>query len=69
MIILMLNQSRDFARATGKILVLSSSNIVVYGVGIYFTYPEFGIIVGTILSFILAVGWVWLLHPLVQKMS
>ncbi|MCK5453297.1 MAG: DUF3147 family protein [Calditrichia bacterium] len=69
MIILVVNQSRDFARATGKILVLSSSNIVVYGIGIYFTYPEFGIIWGTIFSFFLASLWVWLMHPLVRRLS
>ncbi|MCK4893561.1 MAG: hypothetical protein KAT07_06315 [Calditrichia bacterium] len=69
MIILVVNQSRDFARATGKILVLSSSNIVVYGIGIYFTYPEFGIILGTIFSFFLASLWVWLMHPLVRRLS
>ena len=69
MIILVLNQSNEFARATGKILVLSSSNIVVYGVGIYFTYPQYGIVWGTLISFFLATLWVWLMHPLVRKLS
>jgi len=69
MIILVVNQSQDFARATGKILVLSSSNIVVYGVGIYFTYPEFGIFLGSIFSFLLAALWVWLMHPFVRRLS
>jgi hypothetical protein len=69
MIILVVNQGKDFARATGKILVLSSSNIVVYGMGIYVTYPKFGIVAGTLFSFVLAVVWVWLMHPLVRRLS
>jgi hypothetical protein len=69
MIILVVNQNKDFARATGKILVLSSSNIVVYGIGIYFTYPVIGIFWGTLISFILASLWVWLMHPVIRKIS
>jgi hypothetical protein len=69
MIILVLNQNRDFARATGKILVLSSSNIVIYGVGIYITYPEYGLVWGTLFSFVLAASWVWLMRPLVSRLA
>jgi hypothetical protein len=69
MIILVVNQSGDFARATGKVLVLSSSNIVVYAIGIYFSYPVCGIILGTLFSFFLASLWVFLMHPLVRRIS
>jgi len=69
MIILVVSQGKDFARATGKILILSSSNIVVYGIGIYWTYPEFGIILGTTFSFFMASLWVWLMHPIVRRLS
>lgn len=69
MIILTLNQNKKFARATGKILILSSSNIVVYSMAIYFTYPFYGIIYGTIISFIIAFIWIWLFLPIVKKIA
>ena len=69
MIILARNQNKEFAQATGKILILSSSNIVVYGMSVYVTYPLAGIIPGTIISFFLACAWVGLVHPVVRKMT
>jgi len=64
MVILVKNRGTDFARATGKILILSSSNIVVYGVAVYYTFPAFGIIFGTLISFIIAFLFILLLRPL-----
>ncbi|HLP47688.1 MAG TPA: DUF3147 family protein, partial [Candidatus Kapabacteria bacterium] len=69
MVILTLNQGADFARATGKIMILSSTNIIIYALGVSLTYPTMGIVFGTILSFAMAFLWVMLLHPLVQKLS
>jgi len=69
MVILAINQSREFAQATGKVLVISSTNIVVYSLGVYWSYPRYGIILGTIMSFILAVIWVWSFRPFVHKIS
>jgi len=69
MVILALNQSREFARATGKILILSSTNIVVYGLAVYWSYPRYGIILGTFISFLLAVFWVWGFRPFIHKLS
>ena len=69
MIILVLNQNKMFARATGKVLIISSSNIVIYGLAIYFTYPTIGIVLGTMFSFLMAFLWVWLLRPIVQRAS
>jgi hypothetical protein len=68
MIILVTNQGRKFAQATGKVLVLSSSNIVVYSMMIHITYPSLGILWGTVLSFTTAFIWVWLFQPLLKKM-
>ncbi|PKK82439.1 MAG: hypothetical protein CVT49_13720 [candidate division Zixibacteria bacterium HGW-Zixibacteria-1] len=68
MVILAYNQSVAFAQATGKILILSSSNIVVYGIGVYFTYPTLGIIRGTVISFVAAFVWVWLLSPVMKRL-
>ena len=67
MIILAFNQNIAFARATGKILILSTSNIVVYSLVVYFTYPSMGLLWGTIVSFLSAFIWVWIFHPLVRK--
>ncbi|MBC8278782.1 MAG: DUF3147 family protein [FCB group bacterium] len=67
MVILAINQNRQFAQATGKVLILSSSNIVVFGLGIAFTYPRMGIVWGTAVSFIAAGVWVWIISPIVQR--
>jgi len=66
MVILAVNQGREFAQATGKVMILSSSNIVIYVMGVYFTYPMMGIVAGTIVSFILAFLWVLLLSPVMK---
>jgi hypothetical protein len=69
MVILVINQSREFAQATGKILILSSSNIVVYGIAVYFCYPTIGLWWGTLVSFLVATAWVWIIRPLIQRVS
>lgn len=69
MVILTVTQGIDFARATGKIIVLSSTNIIIYAIGVSFTYPSLGIALGTIVSFALAFIWILLLHPLILRLS
>ena len=69
MIILTINQNRKFAQATGKILVLSSSNIVIYGLGVYFTYMKVGIIWGTIISFSISALWIGICHQIVRRVT
>jgi hypothetical protein len=66
MVILTINQGADFARATGKIMILSSTNIIIYALGVSLTYPSLGIIFGTFVSFVMAFLWIMLLHPLVS---
>ncbi|PLX12759.1 MAG: hypothetical protein C0597_12575 [Marinilabiliales bacterium] len=68
MIILSINQGKKFAQATGKILVLSLSNTVVYIIAVYFTYPKFGILFGTLISYTLSALWITFLYPLVRKL-
>jgi uncharacterized membrane protein (GlpM family) len=63
MVILVRNQGIGFARATGKILVLSSSNIVVYAIAVYYAFPAFGIIIGTVVAFCVAFVWILMLRP------
>ena len=69
MVILTLNQSPEFARAVGKIMILSSTNIIIYALGVNLTYPALGIAMGTIVSFLLSFLWILLIHPLIQKLS
>ncbi|MFH1297213.1 MAG: DUF3147 family protein [Bacteroidota bacterium] len=66
MVILAVNQGKAFAQATGKVMILSSSNIVVYVLGVYFTYPLLGITAGTVISFVVAFLWVVLLRPVIK---
>jgi len=67
MVILKINQSTQFAQATGKILIISISNILVYGCGVYFLYPVAGVAWGTLLSFFAAFIWIWALFPLMRR--
>ncbi len=69
MVILATVQGPAFARATGKILVLSSTNIIVYALIIRLAYPEVGILWGTILGFSGAVLAVWAMRPVVDRIS
>jgi len=69
MVILVINQDKKFAQATEKILILSSSNIVLYGLAVYFTFESYGIIMGTVISFWAAFAWVWIFHPTLKKIS
>lgn len=68
-IILAINQNKEFARATGKVMILSSTNIVIYVICVYYTYPEFGVITGTIISFLISAVYVASLHPFVKKLK
>ncbi len=67
--ILYLSQGVEFARATAKILVLSSSNIIVYVYATAYLYPRVGLIIGTLLSFLAAVGWSALFLPISKKLK
>jgi len=69
MVILVINQDSKFAQATGKILILSSSNIVVYALVVYFTFNNFGFIWGTVLAFWIAFAWVWIFHPVLNRIK
>jgi hypothetical protein len=69
MVILTLNQAPEFARAVGKVMILSSTNIIVYALGVNLTYPALGMAMGTIVSFLLSFIWILLMHPLIRKLS
>jgi len=67
MTILARAQGRDFARETGKVLILSSSNIIVYGIAVAMLFPVVGPWWGTACAFAAAVGYVAILLPLTRK--
>jgi hypothetical protein len=67
MLILTINQSPALARATGKVLIVSSSNIVIYGFVVYITYPTLGVVMGTVVSYLLAALWILLLYLALHK--
>jgi hypothetical protein len=67
MTILTRAQGRSFARATGKVLIVSSSNIIVYGAAVALLYPAIGPWWGTLCAFAAAVGYVALLLPLTRR--
>lgn len=69
MVILAITQGPDFARATGKIMILSSTNIIVYALGVSITYPSLGVLWGTVLAFLGSFLWVLLLFPLINRIS
>jgi hypothetical protein len=67
MTILARAQGRDFARATGKVLIVSSSNIIVYGAAVALLFPAIGPWWGTLCAFAAAAGYVALLLPLSRR--
>jgi hypothetical protein len=64
MTILTRAQGPDFARATGKVLILSSSNIIVYGLVVALLFPLVGPWWGTLCAFAAALAYVALLLPI-----
>jgi MFS family permease len=65
MIILTRSQGKTFARAFGRVMIIASTNIIIYAYGISVTYPSLGVVPGTILSFSLSCIWIVLLYPLI----
>jgi len=69
LVIFTLSQGADFARATGKILILSSSNIIIYAWIAGLTFPSLGPWIGTVLSFGASIAYVALLGKLIAKIK
>jgi len=67
--ILAKNQGAEFTRSVGKVLVLTTTNLLVYALAVYLTYPQFGVVIGTILSYLMSVAWVLMLYPVVKRLS
>jgi len=69
MLVLTNAQGRSFAQATGKVMLPASANIVVYGLAVYLTYPVYGLVVGTLVSYATAAGFVLLIYPIMKRVS
>jgi len=69
MVILTINQNADFARATGKVMLLSTSNITVYVLIFYFIFPGNGLVMATVFSFISAIIWLAILQPVLKRIT
>ncbi|MBU0936149.1 MAG: DUF3147 family protein [Spirochaetes bacterium] len=65
--ILTISQGAAFSRATGKVLLLSSSNIIVYAFAVQALFPLIGRWWGSLAAFAAAALWVTLLRPLLAK--
>ena len=62
-------QGREFAQAAGKVMLLGSANIIFYGLAVQATYPVYGLLWGTLISYAAAVVFVVLAYPLIKKIS
>lgn len=67
--ILARNQGPDFVRSVGKVLTLTTTNLLIYALAVYFTYPQFGVVIGTMISYLASVIWVFSLFPLVKRLA
>lgn len=67
MSILTLSQGPAFSRGAGKILLISSSNIIVYAFCVQASFPAFGFLWGTLISFVAALLWIALLRPVMAR--
>jgi hypothetical protein len=67
MVILVRSQGTAFARATGKVLILSSSNIIIYALMIGIAFPSLGPWWGSLAAFVAAILYISLFLPIVRK--
>jgi hypothetical protein len=68
MVILSMSQGPDFARATGRVLVLSSTNIVVYAAVAGLAFPLFGPWLGTLAAFAASFLYILLLGKVIERL-
>jgi len=68
MVILSTSQGPDFARATGRILILSSTNIVVYTAVAGLAFPLLGPWMGTLAAFTAAFLYILLLGKVIERL-
>jgi hypothetical protein len=65
-VILAVSQGKAFAMATGKVMILSLTNILIFVLSVYYTFPVLGVAGGTLVSVVLAALWVkYVLHRVI----
>lgn len=69
MVILTRSQGPVFARAAGRIMILSSSNIIVYACFAGLLFPLLGPWLGTLASFAIAFGFVFILGKVTARIA
>ncbi len=69
MVILTRSQGPIFARAAGRIMILSSSNIIVYACFAGLLFPLIGPWLGTLASFAVAFGFVFILGKVTARIA
>lgn len=69
MVILTRSQGKVFARAAGRIMILSSSNIIVYAGFAGILFPIIGPWLGTLVSFAIAFGFVFALGKVTARIT
>ena len=67
MVILTMSAGHPFARATGKIMLLASTNIVIYSFSAGYLFPLVGLWWGTLLAYVISAAWVYFLKPLFDR--
>lgn len=67
LVILTMGQGRDFARATGKILIVTSSNIIVYAAVVGATFEPLGPWLGSLLAFCASLAYIAILSKIVAR--
>jgi hypothetical protein len=69
MIITMRVQGPDFTAGMAKSMVFGSPSVVCYSIAIFFFYPSYGILIGTIGAFILAFIATLILYTLSRRLA
>ncbi len=69
MVILTLTQDAHFARATSKVLILSSANILVYAAIVQAAYPKLGVWAGTLCAYAGSITFVTILYPFLRRLA
>jgi hypothetical protein len=67
MTILTMSGGPGLARATGKVMLFASTNILIFAGMVILTYPRLGMPLGTLLAFLAAALWVTLLDRVLDR--
>ena len=69
LLILCRSQKIEFVQTIAKVMFFSSICLVVYGWGVHFFYPTFGLLKGTIFSYVAAAFSIALTYPVLVRLK